>query len=99
MSEEEKEAIEYIDNYIEKFRIVDNSKAYKKENIWNYFKFKDYKALDIVLNYIDKLQEKNQVLEKIIDLIIDDFQIENYFVNMTNKEVREYYKKRKELKE
>lgn len=99
MSEEEKKAIEYIDNYIEKFRIVDNSKAYKKENIWNYFKFKDYKALDIVLNYIDKLQEKNQVLEKIIDLIIDDFQIENYFVNMTNKEVREYYKKRKELKE
>lgn len=59
----------------------------------------DNTQIELLLNYIDKLQEKNQVLEKIIDLIIDDFQIENYFVNMTNKEVREYYKKRKELKE
>lgn len=52
----------------------------------------DDKQANIILNLIDKLQ-------KVIDLIIDDFQMENYFVGMTNKEVREYYKKRKELEE
>ena len=48
---------------------------------------------------VKQLEKDNKELEKTIDLIIDDFQAENYFVGMTNKEVREYYKKRKELKE
>lgn len=48
---------------------------------------------------VKQLEKENTELEKTIDLIIDDFQAENYFVGMTNKEVREYYKKRKELKE
>lgn len=48
---------------------------------------------------VKQLEKKITELEKTIDLIIDDFQAENYFINMTNKEVREYYKKRKELEE
>lgn len=54
---------------------------------------------DRLFNGYNKLVQEHLELEKTIDLIIDDFQMENYFVGMTNKEVREYYKKRKELKE
>lgn len=52
-----------------------------------------------LLTGYNKLVQEYLELEKVIDLIIDDFQMENYFVGMTNKEIREYYKKRKELKE
>ena len=54
---------------------------------------------DKLFNGYNKLVQEHLELEKTMNLIIDDFQMENYFVGMTNKEVREYYKKRKELKE
>ena len=48
----------------------------------------------------NKLVQEHLELEKTIDLIIDELQdTENYFENMTNKEVKEYYKKRLNDKE
>ena len=85
MSEEEKEAIKYLKKHIIPYNNINGNL--------------EFLVNDVLLNLIEKLQKENEELEKTIDLIIDDFQMENYFIGMTNKEVREYYKKRKELKE
>lgn len=99
MSEEEKEAIESLRIQVMNFNekedriLLNYIDKLQKEN-------QELKEENIILEG-NKIGYKLaiQELEKTIDLIIDDFQAENYFINMTNKEVREYYKKRKELEE
>lgn len=113
MTKMEKEAIKHFKNYENKlvYEINEKDKKYaktllnlidklQKENQElkedNSHQWEERCRLTFEL---EELKEENKELEKTIDLIIDDFQMENYFVGMTNKEVREYYKKRKELKE
>ena len=107
MTDEEKEAIEYIKAFQKDLYGASekNLMAIYIDRVWNYID-KLQKELEekttILMAGADKvkqLEKKITELEKTIDLIIDDFQMENYFVGMTNKEVREYYKKRKELNE
>ena len=102
----QKENEEY--HRIKKELIRVNKKIYDVDTIDEFIKTIDelQKELEekttILMAGVDKvkqLEKKITELEKTIDLIIDDFKAENYFVGMTNKEVREYYKKRKELKE
>lgn len=102
----QKENEEY--HRIKKDLIRVNKKIYDVEAIDEFIKTieklqkenKESKELyDKLFNGYNKLVQEHLELEKTIDLIIDDFQAENYFVGMTNKEVREYYKKRKELNE
>ena len=104
---EEKEAIEYIKAFQKDLYGASekNLMAIYIDRVWNYIdKLQNEleEKTTILMAGADKvkqLEKKITELEKTIDLIIDDFQMENYFVGMTNKEVREYYKKRKELKE
>lgn len=46
---------------------------------------------------VDTLKKENEKLEKTIDLIIDDFQTEGYFKEMTYEQVKKYYDNRNEL--
>lgn len=64
MTEEEKKAIEDLNNLIEPFKNKDNSMTYKKEDLWSYLKYEDYKAIDILLNLIDKQQKEIEQLKK-----------------------------------
>lgn len=46
-----------------------------------------------------KLQADIEIKDKVIDLIIDDFQTEGYFKKMTYEQVKKYYDNRNELKQ
>lgn len=50
-------------------------------------------------NLISKLQADIEIKDKVIDLIIDDFQTEGYFKKMTYEQVKKYYDNRNELKQ
>lgn len=69
MSEEEKEAInklllEIIKNYEEFYKDIN----VKELN----FISEDYKNAKILLNYIDKLQKENEVLEKMLEKAVEE---------------------------
>lgn len=48
---------------------------------------------------IDQLKEEIDKKDKVIELIIDDFQAEGYFKEMTYEQVKKYYDNRNELKQ
>lgn len=84
MSEEEKKAIEEVKSYIE----------WVKDRGTN-----TDKDIEIVLNLIDRLQKELDKKDKMIDLIIDDFQTEGYLKETTYEQVKKYYDNRNELKQ
>ena len=55
--------------------------------------------VETILNLISKLQADIEIKDKVIDLIIDDFQTEGYFKKMTYEQVKKYYDNRNELKQ
>ena len=57
------------------------------------------KDINVTLNYLNHLQKELDKKDKIIDLIIDDFQTEGYFKEMTYEQVKKYYDNRNELKQ
>lgn len=65
MNKEEKEAIEYI-----KFKTITGLETLQLE--------KDAKAIDMVLNYIDKLQEENEILRNRIDRVLKKLDTGDY---------------------
>lgn len=101
MSKEEKDIGKIMEEMLNRpLELIEENKKLKKKLEKLQKENKESKELyDKLFNGYNKLVQEHLELEKTIDLIIDDFQAENYFVGMTNKEVREYYKKRKELKE
>ena len=81
MSEEENKAIEEIGLIIESFYDFPNPQSIN-------FNCADVNYLEIVLNLIEKQK-------RLLELIIQDFQMEGYFKNMSIEDVIKYYEKRK----
>ena len=57
------------------------------------------KEIKLLREAVKKLQADIEIKDKVIDLIIDDFQTEGYFKKMTYEQVKKYYDNRNELKQ
>lgn len=57
------------------------------------------KEIKLLREAVKKLQSDIEIKDKVIDLIIDDFQTEGYFKKMTYEQVKKYYDNRNELKQ
>lgn len=93
MTEEEKKVIENIENSIECLSFP----SYFGEG--SFIMNIELNDLKIILNLISKQQSDIEIKDKVIDLIIDDFQTEGYFKKMTYEQVKKYYDNRNELKQ
>ena len=71
----------------------------KKLNLENQALFESINCNDdnMLAGRYQKLQKELDKKDKIIDLIIDDFQAEGYFKEMTYEQVKKYYDNRNEL--
>lgn len=58
MTDDEKKAIERINNLIWGFRRKENKQSKFKKDLWGYFKYRDYEATEILLNLIEKQDNK-----------------------------------------
>lgn len=96
MSEEEKKAIEDTKKKIKNTQEGLDKGEYYGER---YNLEQEIKREVILLNLIDRLQIENERKNKIIDLLIDDFQLEGYLQFESKDDVLSYYNRRINLEE